>query len=267
MTTIPIRDITMHYEEQGDGDPLMLIAGLEGTGAPWAPYVPLFAKRFRTIVADQRGTGRTSQPATGYTIPEHAHDMAELLRTLRATPAHLVGTSAGGAIAMTMAADHPDTVRSLCLVSTWGRTDPYFSELCGLRRQILEKAGPEVFIDHTMLLLHSPAFLRQHWTRLRPLVQQLKGRPANSAIQAARLDMLIGHDILDRLNRVQLPTAIIVGELDTVTPPYLSQELHDHLPQADLHIIEQAGHAVLAERPEEFFSILVRFFDRQAGGA
>src|SRR3990172_4036519 len=122
MPTLKVNDIEIYYEEHGAGDPVILITGLGGVGASWGPPIPRFAKEFRTIVPDHRGTGRTTVSESGYTIAQHASDMADLLNSLKATPAHVVGASTGGAIGLRMALEHPDTVRSLVLVGTWGRT-------------------------------------------------------------------------------------------------------------------------------------------------
>ena len=118
MPKVAVNDIEVYYEVHGKGAPVMLITGLGGVGASWGPQIPLFAKEFLTIVPDHRGAGRTSFPKGGYTIEQHASDMAETLRALKTGPAHIVGSSTGGAIAQVMALDHPDVVRSIVLGST-----------------------------------------------------------------------------------------------------------------------------------------------------
>ena len=264
MPTIPVNDIQLYYEETGSGEPVMLLTGLGGVGASWGPQIPRFAGEFRTIVPDHRGTGRTSAPATGYTIAQHASDMAALLRALKATPAHIVGSSTGGAIGMLMALEHPETVRSLSLVSTWGRTDPYFRRLFEIRKRVLQQLGHEASVEFSLLLLYSPPYLRAHWAEVQQVERQLKASPVNPVIAATRMDMIIAHDALDRLKDVRQPASIVVGELDVVTPPYFSEELKRHLPHAELHVIEGTGHFVYLEKPDAFFQT-VRGFIRQAG--
>src|SRR3990172_13244429 len=103
MPTLKVNDIEIYYEEHGAGAPVILITGLGGVGASWGPQIPRFAKEFRTIVPDHRGTGRTTVSEGGYTIAQHASDMADLLRSLKAAPAHVVGASTGGGIGQLLA--------------------------------------------------------------------------------------------------------------------------------------------------------------------
>jgi aminoacrylate hydrolase len=263
MPSARVNAIDVYYEDLGAGVPVVLVTGLGGVGAGWGPQIPKFAREYRTIVPDHRGTGQSTAAATGYTIDEHARDVAELLRALHAAPAHVVGWSTGGAIALAMAVDHPDTVRSLTLTATWGRTDPYFARLFEHRQHVLTHLGQRAFAEQTTLLLYSPAYLRAHWSDLQPLERRMEANAPSQAIQLARIDMVIANDLLDRLDGIDVPTAIVAGELDVVTPPYFSEELARHLPHAELHTIPDSGHSVFVERPEEFFAIVQRFLQAQ----
>ena len=97
-----------------------------GSGPPWGAHRERFAEHFTTIVPDHRGTGSSDAPPSGYTIAAHAADMAAVVHSVGLGPAHVVGSSTGGAIGQTMAIDHADTVRSLVPVSSWAGPDPYF---------------------------------------------------------------------------------------------------------------------------------------------
>ena len=82
MPKVSVNGIEVYYEVQGEGAPVMLIMGLSGVGAAWGEQIQRFAEDFRVIVPDHRGTGRTSKPEEGYTIEQHASDMAETLRAI-----------------------------------------------------------------------------------------------------------------------------------------------------------------------------------------
>lgn len=252
-------DVDIYYDEQGAGDPVILIPGLGGVGLGWGPQIPLFAEKFRTIVPDHRGVGKSGKPGTGYTIAQHASDMAGLLRVLQAAPAHVIGVSTGGAIAQVMAIEHPDTVRSLVLVASWGKTDARFRRLFEIRKAVLQQIGPEAAMQLTFLILYSPSYYRDHWE---PFVRQLKANPPDPSISAKRIDMILAHDILDQLKRIHQPTCIVVGDMDVVTPVYLSEELKRHIPQSELNVISGAGHSVYAEKPEEFFKTVQTFLHK-----
>ena len=265
MPTVKVNDIEMYYEEQGVGDPLIMIPGLSGTGAGWGAQIPLFAKEFRTITVDHRGAGRSSAPETGYTIAQHASDMAGLLRALKAAPAHIFGASTGGAIGQVMALEHPETVRSLVLVGTWGRTDVYFRRLFETRKRVLQQLGHAAAVELAMLMLYSPAYLRAHWDEVQQLERQAKANPPDVRIAAKRIDMIIAHDALDRLKSIRQPTCIVVGDGDMVTPPYFSEELQRHIPQAELHVIPGTGHFAYLEKPDLFFKPVREFIRKTSG--
>ncbi len=265
MPTVKVNDIEMYYEEQGAGEPVILITGLGGVGASWGPQVQLFTQEFRTIVPDHRGAGKTSVPQTGYTIKQHASDMAGLLRALKAAPAHIVGSSTGGAIGQLMALEHPDALRSLTLVSTWGRTDNYFRRLFELRKRAIQELGYGPALELANLLLYNPAFLRANWDAVVQAEERLKASPPDIPAAVKRIDMIIAHDALDRLKAIRQPTAIVVGEMDMVTPVYFSEELKRHIPHAHLHVIPGTGHFVYLEKPDVFFKTVGEFIRKASG--
>lgn len=237
----------------------MLIPGLGGVGAGWGPQIPLFAKEFRTIIVDHRGCGKSSKPETGYTIAQHANDMAGLLRHLNAAPAHVVGVSTGGAVGQVMALDHADVVRSLVLAASWGRTDARFRHLFEIRKAVLAQLGQEAAMQLAFLMLYSPSYYREHWEQWQEFARQVEEHPPDASIAARRIDMIVAHDLLGRLGGIQCPTSIVAGDLDMVTPVYLSEELRAGIPGSELHVIPGAGHSVYAEKPAEFFATVRQF--------
>lgn len=259
MPTLKVTDIEIYYEEHGAGDPVILITGLGGVGASWGPQIPLFAREFRTIVPDHRGTGRTTVSGDGYTIRQLASDMANLLRALKATPAHVVGASTGGAIGQLMALEHPDTVRSLVLVGTWGRTDHYFRRQFEVRKQILQQMGHHAYVEASNLFLYAPGYIREQWDQFQAAEERMKANLPNVPAAVKRIDMIIAHDVLDRVKDIRQPACIVVGAQDVCTPVYFSEELKRHMPGAEMVVIDGAGHFVHLEEPEAFFASVRRF--------
>ncbi|HYR96314.1 MAG TPA: alpha/beta hydrolase [Candidatus Binatus sp.] len=123
MSVAKVDSIDLYYEEHGSGDPLLLIMGLAADSTAWMFQVPDFAKRYRTIVFDNRGVGRSSKPPGPYTIHQMADDAAALLETLGVQRAHVVGVSMGGMIAQELALRHPARVRGLVLSCTYPEPD------------------------------------------------------------------------------------------------------------------------------------------------
>ena len=183
--------------------------------------------------------------------------MAAVVRAVGAGPAHIVGSSTGGAFAQLMALDHPEVVRSLTLVSSWARPDPHFRHQFQVRRRILEVGGARLYAEASALSLFSPAFVRDHY-------QEVAAWCARAAagidpdIMAKRIDMILTHDTSARLAEISVRAMVLVGREDACTPPVLSRELAGAI--AGARYIEMAGgHLVYTEQPEEFHATVRGF--------
>src|SRR5712692_3822402 len=156
MPKISIGDAELYYEEQGNGPALMLVPGLNGVGSFWARQVPDFARHFRVVVHDHRGTGQSTHSRIRYSVEQMAGDVLRLMDRLGIASAHLVGHSTGGAIGQVIAQDHPDRLRSLVLSATWPGPDPYFRRLFEARKQTLRASGVEAYPAGAALRLAPP---------------------------------------------------------------------------------------------------------------
>jgi 3-oxoadipate enol-lactonase len=125
MPKVKANNITLNYEEQGSGEPLILIPFLTADHACYAFQVAEYAKNFRCISLDLRGTGESDNPEGGYSTEVLADDVAAFMRALGISTAHVSGLSLGAAVGMWLASKYPDTVTSLSLHSGWPKTDPY----------------------------------------------------------------------------------------------------------------------------------------------
>ena len=96
------------YEEYGEGPPLMFVSGLGGVGSYWTPQIEAFAKHYRVIIHDHRGTGQSTKSKIRYSLEQMSADTIGLMDVLGVSSAHLVGHSTGGAIAQILCLDHPD---------------------------------------------------------------------------------------------------------------------------------------------------------------
>jgi aminoacrylate hydrolase len=248
----------VHVQIEGAGDPVVLLAGLSGNGSGWGDQISRFADDYLTIVPDHPGVGG-SAPVDDISIEQHATAIAGALRDVGCGPAHLVGSSTGGAIAMVMGLDHPDVVRSLSLVSSWARGDDFFRHQFAVRKDVLERLGLTAYIELSALCLFSPEFFRRSYAEVRAWAD----RPSEveRSIMAARIDMILAHDALDRLGKIRHPTLVLVGNRDGCTPPYLSTELAAAIPGAELKTLE-GGHLIYKEDPERFHAIVTEFIGR-----
>ena len=120
MPTVRVNDIDMYYEIHGEGEPVVLIAGLNSDHTLYQKLgiIPRLAERYKVVAFDNRGVGQSGKPDIPYSIEMMADDTAGLLHALGIEQAHLLGTSMGGRIATALALRHPQQVKSLILVST-----------------------------------------------------------------------------------------------------------------------------------------------------
>lgn len=244
----------------GDGDPLLLLTGLGGQGRGWGDLIDRFAADFTTLVPDHPGTGRSGPPPE-HSLEHHASAMAEAVRQLALGECHVVGSSTGGAIGQLMALDHPDTVRSLSLVSSWARADDFFRHQFAVRREVLVRLGTVAYTETSALFLFSPGYFRHHYDRVRAWADTAGG--GDPAVMAARIDMILTHDALARLGEIRTPSLVLVGSEDACTPEHLSRELAAAIPGARLEVIG-GGHLIYKEAPDEFHRIVTDFIAQVA---
>src|SRR5436309_2803864 len=131
-----VNDLDIYYEHQGQGEPVLLIMGTGNDHSLWNAQVPAFSKEFQCIVYDNRGTGRSSKPQTGYSARILADDAAGLLDALGIASAHAAGWSLGSVAAQELAINYPERVRSLSLYCTWDRCYPHFRRRFELQGEI-----------------------------------------------------------------------------------------------------------------------------------
>lgn len=254
-TVLHVADVDLALTRAGSGDPLLLLTGLGGAGRGWGELVDRFAATFTVLVPDHPGTGGSSRPPE-HTLGHHALAMAEAIRTLDVGACHVVGSSTGGAIGQLMALDHPDTVRSLSLVSSWGRADDFFRHQFAVRRDVLVRLGSAAYAETSALFLFSPGYFRDHYQGVRAWAAAAGG--GDPEVMTARIDMILAHDVLDRLGEIRVPTLVLVGDDDACTPVHLSRELAEAIPGAHLEILP-GGHLIYQEAPAEFLARIVEF--------
>src|SRR5512137_99455 len=125
MPKVKANNITMNYDQQGAGEPLILIPYLAADYACYAFQVAEYARHFTCISLDLRGTGESDKPEGSYTTEVLAEDVAAFMRAVGIPKAHIAGLSLGAAIGMWIASKYPETVASLSLHSGWSKTDAY----------------------------------------------------------------------------------------------------------------------------------------------
>ena len=257
-----IHDIDVHYETQGKGEPLLLIHGLGSSTEDWEPQIRDFASHFHVIAYDVRGHGRTDKPRTGYSVRQFADDAAALLRHLDVGPAHVLGISMGGMIALQLAVDHPKTVKSLTIVNsgpelvlrTWRQRLGIYSRFAIVRLMGMRKMG-ELLATR---LLPGPA----HAAARDTFVERWARNDPGAYLRALRA--LIGWSVTSRLGAIAAPTLVLTADQD-YTPVTFKEEYTAKVPGAKLVIVPDSRHMLPVERPAEFNRAALDFLRGLAG--
>lgn len=262
---IEVDGLSLSWRSWGEGDPVLLICGTGDVSSSFEPLGEELADAgYRAISYDSRDTGTSSRVARSYTPRDLAADSAGILEALQIESAHILVFSLGGATAMELAIARPELVRSLILLSTWGRSDRAFRHQmrnwqCARRATIGD--------EHAFLTALNP-WLFSHSTLddqelLRDISREWLTEPfqePDAFIRQTEAD--IAHDALERLSSIEQPALVIVGEDDICTPPRAALQLVDGISDSRLAMIPRAGHCALFEQPEAVHSAVLDFLSR-----
>lgn len=220
MPTVKVNDITMYYELQGEGEPLVLIAGLGLDLSEYNGIDSWLAQKYQVLAFDNRGAGRTDKPDTPYSIEMMADDTAKLMQALGIQAAHIIGISMGGRIALALALQHPELVKNLVLVSTSARVKRSW------RFRLME------------IITILPIFKGKY---PQPRYAYLRQRQASGAYKCT-----------DRLQELHLPTVILHGKKDKIVPYSLAEEMRAGIQGSKISTF-QGGHIFFFMRERQQF--------------
>jgi len=256
--------IRIAYRRQGAGPLVVFLHGIGGNSSNWLEQLEAFGRRFCAVAWDARGYGASDDPPGTLRFGDYADDLCRLLDHLAAEAAHLVGMSMGGMIIQDFYARYRDRVATLTLADTSVGLGAAAEEA---RRDFLARrlgpleggVSPRELAPHLLDVLMSPQAPSHLAERLRASLAALRPEPYKQALRA-----IVTTDFRAVLPDVRVPTLVVVGAEDRVTPPSLSETLAATIPGAEKVIIEGAGHLSNMERPEAFNAAVGGFLDRHA---
>lgn len=251
----------MHFDIQGNGHPVVLMAGLGGLGAFWQPVMDRLSSRYMCITFDHPGMGLSS-PSKVHTIENIASEVLGLLDQLGLSSAHFVGHSTGGLVAQVLALDHPAKVDRIVLSATWARPDRRFRDLFETRRMVLECAGFAAYNAIGKLLGYPADWYESRMASDTPINFDATS-DGDLATAVARIQMLLDFDRAEELCSIRAPVLIIGSSDDTIVPVSHSNDLARRLSQARM-IELQGGHFLPQTQTERYVAALEAHFVGQA---
>jgi proline iminopeptidase len=282
MTTMSIRDVSLFVEVVGHGYPLLLMHG--GPGADHWTMLPFrrLADRFTLVFYDHRCNGRsTGAPVESMTWENLTADAEALRERLGFERWAVLGHSFGGKVALEYALRYPDSPSHLVLLDTGGDSrwaQEYAPELLArrgyspktvrlARRFLNGQIEPQEFFPDLLRLGKAYDPYLSLPQLVRGLVQgQWRSKLRPEALIFAAPHLLKGWTVMDRLGEITVPTLVMAGRDDFIFPPEHQAELAGGIPNAQLRIIERAGHNPQSERPAEVMDALSDFIPADAAG-
>ena len=249
--------LTMNIVEAGSGPAVLLIHGLGWDHSLWNPTVERLSATYRVIAADTRGHGGTDKPDGPYDMEMFARDYASLADALGVSGLCVIGLSQGGMVAQRLALLRPDLVAALALVSTSCKSHPSLRDNMEARIAALDQAGPEAAAKIAAESIFSPGWRSTNISALARFVawrSVMPMAPLNAATRA-----LYDFDLSGDLPRIKVPTLVVAGQDDVLTPPKGMEEIAALIPGAAYRLIANSGHLIPVEQPGPLDAILRAF--------
>lgn len=262
MPRLTINGCPYYYEDVGDGPETLVFGhGFLVTHRVWEQQIDALRDRYRCIAFDWRGQGWSGVPRQGYSVLELCEDLIQLTDRLDVGPYHYVGLSMGGFVGLRLVLRHPARLRSAALIGTQGAAETGGDRLRYEAMLFIARyLGYERVIDRTMALMFGPAF-RNNPANERA-VERWRGIIASNdprGIYRAGQGIFQRPNVLPLLGAATVPTLLLTGADDVVTPVDAARATQQALARAELRVLPAAGHTAPVERPDAVTAALERF--------
>ena len=262
MTTTRIDDIQMAYDDVGSGPAVIFIHGYPFNRSLWTEQAEALSGKYRVVTPDLRGFGESDSSEGPATMNRMAQDVARLMDHLGIQQAVIASLSMGGYVALAFTKQFPSRVKALVLADTRAQADS--DEAKQTRAQQAEKALSEGMAGIADAML--PKLLTPETVSKRPEIvkrvrdMMLKTKPQGAA--SALLGMAEREDQTEFISTITVPTMIVVGREDAITPLADSEKMQSKIAGSRLVVLENAGHVSNLEQTEQFNFALLRFLER-----
>jgi len=264
MPDLDLDDITLHYVIEGNGPPLLLLAGMLSDSATWAGFAPLLTDHYTVIRPDNRSTGRTKMNSAPVDCGLMATDAAALMQHLGYDRYHVGGHSLGGLLSLEIAHAHPDRIATATVLASGRvrspRTAGVFDALLAVRRA---PKGEDAWLRALYPWIFGNAFFEDPQNaetalaaaRAYPFAQSLDAMTQQvAAFRAFRPKA--------RPENIACPTLVMYAGQDIMIPPAMAQPSFAKIPNLTEATIDHAGHSIVWDAPEETAQHLTAFLSK-----
>ena len=257
-----VNGIRIAYGVRGSGPPLVLIMGYRLSSLAWPlDFIDRLAERFTVVLFDNRGTGSSEKPTSGYEISNMARDLRSLLDHLEIPRAHVLGYSMGGAIAQEFVRQFPDRVLRLVLCATMcgGPRATYAPPSVSRVMRELDGLTPEEIARRIWRVTYSPAYLEDHRNQAEDQMRREIAAPTPLHAADLQYQAFAEFDCSGALSKVEAPTLVLTGDLDELISPRNSRLIAGLIPGARLIVIPGCGHRLMWEATDECAALVTEF--------
>jgi pimeloyl-ACP methyl ester carboxylesterase len=272
MPELTLDGVTLAYEQSGSGPDVVWLAAGDNPGANWRRYqTPALDPHYRSTTYDARGAGATtSDDSPPWSIPDHAVDLAQLIEALCEPPVFLVGLSMGSLIAVQIAHDRPELVRSAVVMGTCVRKTGFIREWEEAEIAFRRSGGslPADFATAHYAMQYYPADALGDdatWERIKPfLAADFAER--DGAMLAAQWQACLDYDSGPLLGDIEAPIHAVAFSEDVQTPPQRVREVAEQARHGHFHLLQGLGHgSAFGHRPEVVNECVLAIIDRESG--
>ncbi len=256
----------MYYEIHDDGEQyketVILSSGLGGSHSYWHHQLDELKSRFRVIVYDHLGTGKSpAEIPQGYSIADMAQEVVTLLDKSDTERVHFIGHALGGLVGLQLAVDFPQRISSLLLINAWDKTDEHTKLCFDIRKSLLRNSGVEMFFKAQPLFLYPAEWMKRNAALLKEEVEKVLSSPFNENNLLRRIGAVENFDISEHIELVKCPVGVIASSDDLLVPYSCSEQLQNKLCHSSFYLLDKGGHACNVSEPDTFNKAMFEFYN------
>jgi len=270
---IDVKGLKFCYEIYGEGEPVILVHGFGAKKEHWLAQVPALSEKYKVIIFDNRGAGKSDRPEEKFTMELFADDIKGLMDALNIKKAKaVIGWSLGGMICQHFALKYPESFEKLVLLFTnyKGAGGELYKKMRLEELELLRTDPAKNFWQSARMGFHQKFRKEMEadpkkkfhglWSA-EDLIKESTIDPATETDIVNQAAALETHNTLEHLNEIKNPTLLIAASHDRLTPKVTMLEMHERIPNSTFKIIERAGHSAPFSRAPEVNKLILDFLE------
>ena len=257
------------YRLYGKGEStLVFVNGAAMSTNGWSPFLSTLTKKYRVLLLDLLDQGRTRTIKKDYTLQDQAYILNLLLEELNIDKVHLAGMSYGGKISLTFAKKYGDKLESLSLINTDSYNSNFTKELSKSWLKAGQGLDGDLFASVILTSMYSLSYYDNYYDLMKDKENFFIDNLDKEYYERFKRGVLsaMDYDLRDELKNIKVPTLVLTSDEDFVIPKGAQKLIHDGIKGSKWVLIENAGHAVMYEKPEVFINTIIEFLDQTKNG-